>query len=104
MFRDPTDILQSTTTELLRRTNGVRTELVKGQRGYLQLLAQTSDLGLGVGQLHRQVLPALCAAHAGRVVGRLGTERLGRVLSTVPLLGQLHDGLEGHNTTHRPWL
>ena len=61
--------------------------------GYSQLLPQASDLGLGVRQLHGQVLATLSAPHAGRVVGGLGVGRQGRELATVPLLGQLHDGL-----------
>lgn len=64
-----------------------------------QFLSQAADLGLGVGQLHREVLSALGPPHAGRVSWRLagaGSQR--GELHTVPLLGQLHDGLRDTGT------
>lgn len=41
----------------------------KEPAGDLQLLTESPYLGLGVGQLHREVLAALGAAHAGGAIG-----------------------------------
>lgn len=63
---------------------------------YSQLLAEASDLCLGVCQLDAEVLSALGALHAGRLAGRLGTgwrRRRRGTLTTVSLLGQLYDRL-----------
>lgn len=70
-----------------------------------QLLAEASDLGLGVCQLDAEVLPALGAPHAGRLAGRLGTRRRRWTLTAVSLLGQLDDRLwaetqHHHNIAH----
>lgn len=75
---------------------------------YSQLLAEASDLGLGVCQLDAEVLPALGAPHVGRLAGRLGTGRRRRrrwTLTAVSLLGQLDDCLweeaqHQHNIEH----
>lgn len=71
---------------------------------YSQLLAETSNLGLGVCQLDAEVLPALGAPHAGRVTGRLSTGRRRRrswTLTAVSLLRQLYDRLWGETTSTR---
>lgn len=62
---------------------------------YSQLLAEASDLGLGVCQLDAEVLPALGAAHAGRIARGLGAgrRRRSRARAAVTLLGQLYDRL-----------
>lgn len=67
---------------------------------YSQLLAQATDLGLGIGQLHGEVLPALSASQAGGVPrGWPGTGHQGGQLHAVPFLGQIHDGLGGEGTS-----
>lgn len=59
---------------------------------YSQLLPEPPDLGLGVGELHAQVLPALGALHAGGAAGRL-RRTVRQEAQAVPLLRQLDDGL-----------
>lgn len=64
-----------------------------------QFLTQAADLGLGVGELHREVLSALGPPHAGGVswwLAGAGGQR--GELHTVPLLRQLHDGLRDTRT------
>lgn len=70
---------------------------------YSQLLAEASDLGLGVCQLHTEVLPALGAPHVGRVTGGLGAgwqRRRRGTLTAVSLLGQLHDRLRSETSRY----
>ena len=60
---------------------------------YSQLLPQAADLGLGVSQLNREVLPTLRPAHAGGVPPRGHPGHQRGQLHKVPLLGQIHDCL-----------
>lgn len=53
---------------------------------YSQLLPKPPDLGLGVGELHAQVLPALRALHAGGAARGLRRRRVRQETETVPLL------------------
>lgn len=55
---------------------------------HLQFLSKASDFGLGISQLHREVLPTFGPPHTGGVTGRLGrTGSQWRQLDTVSLLG-----------------
>lgn len=69
---------------------------------YSQLLPKPPDLGLGVGELHTQVLPALGALHAGGATRGLRCWRMRQETETVPLLRQLDDGLWSQSTGKSP--
>lgn len=69
---------------------------------YSQLLPKPPDLGLGVGELHAQVLPALRALHAGGAARGLRRRRVRQETETVPLLWQLNDGLGNQSTGKSP--
>lgn len=76
-------------------------KLIGGQR-HSQFLSKASDFGLGIGQLHREVLSTLGPPHAGRVTRRLGGDgSQGRELHTVSLLGELHDRLNAGMTERK---
>lgn len=78
-----------------------------GITGDSQFLPDTAQPGLGVGQLHGQVLLVLAGEAAGGAGGGLGAgrlERAGRLLrlQVVPLLGQVHDQLRwGGGQSHQ---
>lgn len=69
---------------------------------YSQLLPKPPDLGLGVSELHTQVLPALGALHAGGATRGLCRGCVRQETETVPLLRQLNDGLGSQSTGKSP--
>ncbi|TNN63724.1 hypothetical protein EYF80_026041 [Liparis tanakae] len=58
-----------------------------------QFLAKASDLGFGISQLHREVLPALGPPHTGRVTGRLESDYCPGISLKEPTMGLNRTGV-----------